>query len=244
MFNWFPYTNFHNLNLDWILKKLKDIPTKVSQLENDAGYVTSASAGIITSVNGQTGDVVLNASDVGAADASAGIPDGGTSGQVLAKASNDDLDVEWKTLAASDVGAAPAAAGIPSGGTTGQLLAKESDDDLDVHWVDLPAADDTVYTDNITQLLGGGTFAQSCFKKHGQVTFSARFSGGSATGVGSFFQLPDGFRPPMPFDVVAFANITGNWVTTYATVSTAGVISIAHSSQALTALGCSGSFQA
>lgn len=39
------------------------IPTRVSQLTNDAGYITSAP---VQSVNGQTGSVVLTASDVGA----------------------------------------------------------------------------------------------------------------------------------------------------------------------------------
>lgn len=115
MFNWFPYTNFHNLNLDWILKKLKDIPTKVSQLENDAGYVTAASAGIITSVNGQTGDVVLDASDVGAV-----------------QSVNGQTDVV--SLDASDVGAVPTGQGIPTGGAAGEVLVKSSNTDYDVSW--------------------------------------------------------------------------------------------------------------
>lgn len=39
------------------------IPTKTSQLTNDSGYITSVP---VNSVNGKTGTVVLNASDVGA----------------------------------------------------------------------------------------------------------------------------------------------------------------------------------
>lgn len=39
------------------------IPTKTSDLNNDSGFITSAP---VTSVNTQTGDVVLSASDVGA----------------------------------------------------------------------------------------------------------------------------------------------------------------------------------
>lgn len=86
-------------------------------------------------------------------------PSGGTTGQVLAKASGTDYDTEWKTLDADDVGAievpssandgdvltyddgewvaAPPAAShdLPSGGTSGQVLAKASGTDYDVEWV-------------------------------------------------------------------------------------------------------------
>lgn len=55
------------------------IPTKTSQLQNDSGYITSAP---VASVDGKTGAVTV-------------IPTGGTTGQVLAKASNTDRDVEW-----------------------------------------------------------------------------------------------------------------------------------------------------
>lgn len=40
------------------------VPTKTSELENDSGFITFAP---VTSVNGETGNVVLEASDVGAA---------------------------------------------------------------------------------------------------------------------------------------------------------------------------------
>lgn len=41
-------------------------------------------------------------------DGGSGVPDGGTTGQVLAKNSSTDGDADWKTLTASDVGADPA----------------------------------------------------------------------------------------------------------------------------------------
>ena len=44
MFEQFPYANFHEINLDWIIQKLKDI---------------EAGTNLVLSVNGQTGDVVL-----------------------------------------------------------------------------------------------------------------------------------------------------------------------------------------
>lgn len=68
----FPWTNMHDLNLDWLLDQVKQlaeavktIPRKTSQLINDAGFITSATFPV-SSVNNKTGAVVLNASDVGA----------------------------------------------------------------------------------------------------------------------------------------------------------------------------------
>lgn len=59
----FPYSDFQNLNLDWILQKLL-------QLLND-----EHGTGAVESVNGKTGVVVLTASDVGAyVKPSGGIP--------------------------------------------------------------------------------------------------------------------------------------------------------------------------
>lgn len=40
------------------------IPTKTSQLENDAQFVTAAQAGGVTTVNGQTGVVILTSDDI------------------------------------------------------------------------------------------------------------------------------------------------------------------------------------
>jgi disulfide oxidoreductase YuzD len=54
---------------------------QLPQTNIDIVYTTG---GAVSSVNGQTGNVLINA-----------VPDGGTTGQVLAKASNDDNDTEW-----------------------------------------------------------------------------------------------------------------------------------------------------
>lgn len=48
MFHQFPYTNFHEINLDWIIQKVKEAYSPDNPPEN-----------IVLSVNGQTGDVVL-----------------------------------------------------------------------------------------------------------------------------------------------------------------------------------------
>lgn len=60
-----------------------------------------------------------------------GTPAGGTTGQILAKKSDDDFDTEWE-----DVPNAPN--GTPDGGTTGQILAKKSGTDYDDEWIDAP----------------------------------------------------------------------------------------------------------
>ena len=63
------------------------------------------------------------------------VPIGGTTGQVLAKSSNDDYDTEWANLPAEV---------IPTGGTTGQILTKDSEDNYDISWQDLPESSGVV----------------------------------------------------------------------------------------------------
>ena len=69
-----------------------------------------------------------------------GVPDGGTTGQVLKKKSNTDYDTEW----ADESGGSEH--GIPGGGTANQILAKNSNTDYDVRWVD-PSASSQVQSD-------------------------------------------------------------------------------------------------
>ena len=59
---------------------------------------------------------------------SIGVPEGGTTGQVLVKKSNTDYDTEWANAGAGE--------GVPAGGTTGQILAKKTGADYDTEWVD------------------------------------------------------------------------------------------------------------
>ena len=70
------------------LVDLPTVPTKVSELTNDSGYITAAQAPV-QSVNNKTGTVSLTASDVSA------IPSTltGTAGQVLTKTADGQ---EWK----------------------------------------------------------------------------------------------------------------------------------------------------
>ena len=73
------------------LVDLPTVPTKVSELTNDANYITAAQAPV-QSVNGKTGTVTLLATDVSA------IPSTltGTAGQVLTKTADGQ---EWKDAA-------------------------------------------------------------------------------------------------------------------------------------------------
>lgn len=76
--NFFPYTSLQELNLDWILTKVKNILRFVPD-DGAVGQILrrtrdgaewsdeqGGGGGAVNSVNGQTGDVVLDAADVGA----------------------------------------------------------------------------------------------------------------------------------------------------------------------------------
>ena len=164
------------------------IPTAVSELENDSGYITSAP---VDSVNGKTGAVVLSASDVGAyVKPVTGIPKNDLASDVQTSLNKADTALQSApvtsvnsktgavTLNAADVGALPASyvapvisvngqtgnvtldaddvgalpdsytapvasvdgktgtvTILPTGGTIGQVLAKASGSNYDVEWV-------------------------------------------------------------------------------------------------------------
>ena len=78
-----------------------------------------------------------------------GTPAGGTTGQLLAKRSDEDFDTVWK-----DVPNAPN--GIPAGGTTGKILVKKSGTDYDTEWQTKP-----------TGIPNGGTTGQIIKKQSG-----------------------------------------------------------------------------
>lgn len=77
MFNFFPNTDFNKVNLDWIMRKLKEqisglvasvngMTGDVTLTASDVGALPDNYAAPVDSVNGQTGEVVLSADDVGA----------------------------------------------------------------------------------------------------------------------------------------------------------------------------------
>ena len=76
MLNEYPYTNFHDLNLDWLIKTLRSAVFKVNNTEPDAdGNVNLAGVSGVTSVNGigadGAGNIALTPSDLGAIPTSA-----------------------------------------------------------------------------------------------------------------------------------------------------------------------------
>lgn len=71
--------------------------------------------------------VVFEEKTAGVADISIVVPSGGTTGQVLAKASNADYDYVWSNSSGS---------GVPIGGDAGQVLTKNSSVDGDADWQD------------------------------------------------------------------------------------------------------------
>ena len=93
-----------------------------------------------TTILFHAGDRVKIASDsgtyvveyiIGSPGADAPIPRGGSSGQVLAKKSSTDGDVEWKNITQSNTGK------LPTGGTAGQYLKKSSATDYAAEWATL-----------------------------------------------------------------------------------------------------------
>jgi len=71
---------------DYIDIVVQETPVYVDVIKSGGVYldIVYSTGGAVDSVNGQTGTVLINA-----------VPDGGTTGQVLAKASDDDNDTEW-----------------------------------------------------------------------------------------------------------------------------------------------------
>lgn len=107
--NRFPYTNFHDINLDWIVKQIKDFASNLNALAQRLATFVSLPAGGstgealvkksnanydvewdtiqagVTSVDGKTGNVTV-------------LPVAGATGQALVKRSAANYDVEWDTI--------------------------------------------------------------------------------------------------------------------------------------------------
>lgn len=120
-------TKLSELEDDSSFAKTSELPTKTSELENDSGYITSADIPNIpvTTVNGKTGAVVLNATDVRALPDTTTIPD--KTSQLINDSgyiTSTDIpnipvqSVNGKTgvveLTAADVGALPNTTTIPT----------------------------------------------------------------------------------------------------------------------------------
>ncbi len=51
IFEDFPYTNFHELNIDWLLEVIKDLDERVTALENASNASASTLASSLSAVN-------------------------------------------------------------------------------------------------------------------------------------------------------------------------------------------------
>lgn len=120
-------------------------PTDLSDFNNDSGFVNAteaANAAPVQSVNGQTGTVTLDASDVGA------LPDTTSIPTKTSELINDGADGTSTYVETDDL---PEVHNIPSGGNAGQVLKKNSATNYDVHW----ANETEIYTSGYCTTAGG-----------------------------------------------------------------------------------------
>lgn len=117
----------------------------------------------VASVNGMTGIVILDAADVGAVPSGQGVPSGGTTGQVLAKASGTDYDLTWTNGGGggpSPYTSNPAALGTASAGSSADYSRGD-------HVHPMPSAGDVGALPSTT------TYVSSFNGSTGAVTYSA-----------------------------------------------------------------------
>ena len=126
-----PYTSMQELNLDWILTKVKNIIRFVPD-DGAVGQILRRTAhgaewsneqgggGAVNSVNGQTGDVVLTASDVGALPDTYTAPVDSVNGQTGTVVLSIPTDTGDLTNGAGFVDAAGAASAAPVQSVNGQ----------------------------------------------------------------------------------------------------------------------------
>ena len=146
---------------------------------------SSASGGTniwtVTLTNGATNTFTVLNGEAGTA--GEGMPQGGTSGQLLAKRTSLNYDTEWVTFQA-----------LPNGGTQGQVLTKQSSTDGDADWEDIDA------------LPSGGTQGQVLTKNSstdGDASWQTIQSGG-----GTVIYDDDGITSPIiAYDELTFLDV-------------------------------------
>lgn len=96
------------------------------------GWIATDTAGkTLQTVTNDDGNLVVRWAD---AESGSGLPSGGSTGQILTKASDDDGDAVWQDPDS----------GLPSGGVVGQVLQKISNDNYDADWMTVDAATHSV----------------------------------------------------------------------------------------------------
>lgn len=155
MFEHFPYTNFHDLNLDWLLKTMKSIKDSLDDLWKQFLESRVPRGGDPNQVLTKTAadDFAMAWKDVPHE-----LPEGGTEGQMLSKKSDSNYDVQWSDAPES----------LPEGGAQGQVLAKKSAENFDVEWVD-QSGDTSKYL----PLAGGTMDAGAVINSNGALTIQS-----------------------------------------------------------------------
>ena len=180
------------------------IPTKTSDLTNDSGFITSAP---VASVNGQTGAVSLDASDVGALPDSTVIP---------SKTSDLTNDSGFITDSAvpDPSSAAPAMDGTAAVGSSTDYARADHVHPSDTSKQDVPAINDAsvLFTvSHIVPTLTNGTHYTSwggCFyyKIGSRVHVHIGVSGLTAATDTTLWNLPAGYRPAYTCGTVGIAS--------------------------------------
>lgn len=107
MFLNYPYTDLYNLNLDWIIKAIKEVQDVIGELGSvvnsvngqtgdvtiDKAFITNLLGNYLESFNGRSGEVDLQASDVN--NLSIEILYVSDAGDVISDYTQDDLDAFW-----------------------------------------------------------------------------------------------------------------------------------------------------
>ena len=107
-------------------------------------------------------------------DTGTGLPTGGTTGQVLKKASNTDYDYQWQNT------------DLPAGGTTGQVLKKTSNNNYEYDWVD-----EYYYDDSNALLKSNIAITRVPWASSGNVTVSAGSEQAIAFDIGALVSSAD-----------------------------------------------------
>lgn len=156
MFEHFPYTNFHDLNLDWLLKTMKSIKDSLDDLWKQFLESRVPRGGDPNQVLTKT-----TADDFAMAwkDVPHELPEGGTEGQMLSKKSDANYDVQWSDAPES----------LPEGGAQGQVLAKKSAENFDVEWVDQSGGG----TGDYLPLAGGSMNAGATIRSEGNLNIQS-----------------------------------------------------------------------
>lgn len=129
LFEHFPYTNLHTLNLDWILRKFKAFESTVAELSEKVDNITDVSDDVeridatVTELQDDFSEVQQDVSGL-----KTDVSD--------LKTDVSDLKTDVEELQTAVEGLSDLH-GVPAGGSAGQVLAKVSAEDYETAWVNV-----------------------------------------------------------------------------------------------------------